>query len=63
MTWNVEGYEPINPEEAIPQLAFVAFNMMKDGVQRISSKRLGVSDWICSGTDARNTGVHQAQRS
>jgi hypothetical protein len=40
MTWNVEGYEPIDQEEAIPQLAFVAFTMMKDGVQRISSRRL-----------------------
>jgi hypothetical protein len=40
MTWNVEGYEPIDQDEAIPQLAFVAFTMMKDGVQRISSRRL-----------------------
>lgn len=40
MTWNVEGYEPIDQEEAIPQLAFVAFTMMKDGIQRISSRRL-----------------------
>lgn len=40
MTWNVEGYEPIAQEEAIPQLAFVAFTMMKDGVQTISSRRL-----------------------
>ena len=40
MTWNVEGYEPLDPDEAIPQLAFVAFTMMKDGIQRISSRRL-----------------------
>lgn len=40
MTWNVAGYEPIDQEEAIPQLAFVAFTMMKEGVQRISSRRL-----------------------
>ena len=40
MTWNVEGYDPIDQEEAIPQLAFVAFTMMNDGVQSISSKRL-----------------------
>ncbi len=40
MTWNVQGYEPIDADEAIPQLAFIAFAMMKDGVQRISSKRL-----------------------
>ena len=40
MTWNVEGYEPIDQDEAIPQLAFIAFTMMNDGVQRISEKRL-----------------------
>lgn len=40
MTWNVEGYEPIDQEEAIPQLAFVAFTMMKKGIQRISSRQL-----------------------
>ena len=40
MTWNVEGYEPIDQEEAIPQLAFVAFTMMKNGVQGISSRQL-----------------------
>lgn len=40
MTWNVEGYEPLDPDEIIPQLAFVAFSMMRDGVQQISSKRL-----------------------
>ncbi len=35
MTWNVEGYEPLDQEEAIPQLAFVAFAMMRGGVQRV----------------------------
>jgi len=40
MTWNVEGYDPIDQEEAIPQLVFVAFTMMNDGVQTISSRRL-----------------------
>lgn len=40
MTWNVEAHEPMEQDEAIPQLAFVAFTMMKDGAQRISSKRL-----------------------
>ncbi|WP_440955912.1 restriction endonuclease [Methanosarcina sp. Mfa9] len=39
-TWNVEGHERIEPDEAIPQLAFVAFYMMKKGTQRISSKEL-----------------------
>ena len=40
MTWNVEGYQPIELDEAIPQLAFIAFVMMKKGVQRISSRTL-----------------------
>jgi hypothetical protein len=40
MTWNVETHEAMEQDEAIPQLAFVAFTMMKDGIQRISSKRL-----------------------
>ena len=40
MTWNVEVHDPIDQEEAIPQLAFVAFTMMNDGVQSISSRRL-----------------------
>jgi hypothetical protein len=40
MTWNVEGYKPIDQDEAIPQLAFIAFAMMKEGVKRISSRRL-----------------------
>jgi len=40
MTWKVEGYDPIDQEEAIPQLAFVAFTMMNDGVQTVSSRRL-----------------------
>jgi hypothetical protein len=40
MTWNVEGHESIDPEEALPQLEFVAFAMMKDGAQQISLRRL-----------------------
>lgn len=40
MTWNVEGHEPIDQDEAIPQLAFVAFTMMKEGLQTISVRRL-----------------------
>jgi len=40
MTWNVEGHEPMDQDEAIPQLAFIAFTMMKEGVQRISERRL-----------------------
>ena len=40
MTWNVEGHEPLDQEEVIPQLAFIAFTMMEEGIQRISSRRL-----------------------
>lgn len=40
MTWNVEGHEPIDPDEALPQLEFVAFQMTQDGTQTISLKRL-----------------------
>lgn len=40
MTWNVEGYEPLDPEEINPQLEFIAYTMMQEGIQRISAKRL-----------------------
>lgn len=40
MTWNVEGHEPIDPEEAIPQLAFVATAMTQLGSQSLSSRQL-----------------------
>ncbi|NIE93047.1 NACHT domain-containing protein [Bacillus sp. Ab-1751] len=40
MTWNVEGHEPLEQEEVIPQLSYVAYSMMLDGVQSISLKRL-----------------------
>lgn len=40
MTWNVEGHRPIDQDEAIPQLAFVAHYMMEKGIQRISSRKL-----------------------
>ena len=39
-TWNVEGYEPIDLDEAIPQLEYLAFQMMKSGIQTISARRL-----------------------
>ena len=35
-TWNVEGHEPIELDEATPQLAFVAYAMLEAGTQRIS---------------------------
>lgn len=40
MTWNVEAHEPIDLEEAVPQLAFLAFRMMSDGIQQVSNYRL-----------------------
>jgi hypothetical protein len=40
MTWNVQAHAPIPLEEAIPRLAYIAFAMMRDGVQRISRSRL-----------------------
>src|SRR6202008_869703 len=27
-TWNIKGHEPLNPREAGPQLAYIAFEMM-----------------------------------
>jgi hypothetical protein len=36
MTWNVEGYEPIDQDEALPQLCFVACAMMQRKVQKTS---------------------------
>jgi hypothetical protein len=40
MTWNVEGHLPLDPDEALPQLAFVAFRMMQDEVQVVSIRQL-----------------------
>jgi hypothetical protein len=40
MTWNVEGHEPLDLEEVLPQLEYLAFSMMKDGEQAISSRKL-----------------------
>lgn len=40
MTWNVEGHAPISPEEALPQLGFVAYSMMIEGEQVVSAGRL-----------------------
>ncbi len=40
MTWNVEGHTPIDQDEAVPQLSFVAYAMMKEGIQAISGNRL-----------------------
>jgi hypothetical protein len=40
MTWNVEGHEPMDPEEALPQLEFAAFAMMRDGTKQITGRKL-----------------------
>ncbi len=40
VTWNVEGHEQLDIEEAEPQLAFVAFWMMSNGKQTISLSEL-----------------------
>jgi hypothetical protein len=39
-TWNVEGYEPLDEEETLAQLSYVACAMMEDGVQQISHNAL-----------------------
>lgn len=40
MTWNVEAHQPLDPEEALPQLEFLAMHMMKKKSQRISMREL-----------------------
>jgi Lon protease-like protein/energy-coupling factor transporter ATP-binding protein EcfA2 len=40
MTWNVQAHSPIDPDEAIPQLAFVAFWMLKAKKQQITQLEL-----------------------
>jgi hypothetical protein len=40
LNWNPRLYETIEEDEAIPQLEYVAFEMCKQGVQRLSSDEL-----------------------
>jgi hypothetical protein len=40
MTWNVEGHSPIDPDEVLPQLGFVAYAMMKDGKKTVFASEL-----------------------
>jgi hypothetical protein len=39
-TWNIKGHEPLNPREAVPQLAYVAFEMMRTGRQTATEREL-----------------------
>jgi hypothetical protein len=39
-TWNPLGQEPLDAQEVVPQLAFVAWQMMEDGALLISKPRL-----------------------
>ena len=39
-TWNVEGFEPINLDTALCQLSYVAFEMMRKGIQTIERREL-----------------------
>ena len=39
-TWNVEGYAPLDEEETLAQLSYVACAMMEEGKQQIGQKAL-----------------------
>lgn len=39
-TWNIKGHEALSPREAVPQLAYIAFRMMKEGKQTVTEKQL-----------------------
>ncbi|MCE5262464.1 MAG: hypothetical protein LLG97_02900 [Deltaproteobacteria bacterium] len=39
-TWNIKGHDPLNPKEAVPQLACVAFEMMRAGKQTATEQNL-----------------------
>ncbi|HKP39794.1 NACHT domain-containing protein [Mycobacterium sp.] len=40
MTWNAEGHQPLDPDEALPQLAYTAYSMMSRGVTSVTSEEL-----------------------
>ncbi|MCX5733746.1 MAG: NACHT domain-containing protein [candidate division NC10 bacterium] len=40
MTWNVEAHEPIEQDEALPQLCYLAYAMMQQGIQKVSRHEL-----------------------
>lgn len=39
-TWNTEGFEPMDLEETLAQLSYVACNMMYQGIQQVGHKQL-----------------------
>jgi hypothetical protein len=39
-TWNIKGHESLNPKEAVPQLAYVAFQLMRVGKQTATGEEL-----------------------
>jgi hypothetical protein len=39
-TWNIKGHDPLNLKEAVPQLAYVAFQLMRQGRQTATEKEL-----------------------
>ena len=39
-TWNIKGHDPLNAKEAVPQLAYVAFQLMCAGKQTATEKEL-----------------------
>ncbi len=39
-TWNIKGHDPLNLKEAVPQLACVAFQLMKAGKQTATEQEL-----------------------
>ena len=39
-TWNIKGHDPLSLKEAVPQLAFVAFQLMRAGKQTATEKEL-----------------------
>jgi hypothetical protein len=39
-TWNIQGHDSLNPKEAVPQLAYVAFQLMRQGKQTATEKEL-----------------------
>jgi hypothetical protein len=39
-TWNIKGHAPLNPKEAVPQLAYVALELMRAGKQTATEREL-----------------------